>query len=63
MLFASKPKTGPTRADALIALRSAIAGAVSAARQAGIDGREIAVILEGNADQSRQADAMSRPVL
>jgi hypothetical protein len=63
LLFGSKQKTTPTKGDALAKLRGAIAEAVAAARQSGIDSGEIATILESNADLSRQNDAMSRPVL
>jgi len=62
-LFASKQKTAQTKAGALTKLRLDLAEAIDVARQAGIDSREIAGILESNADLSRQSDAMSRPVL
>jgi hypothetical protein len=61
-LFGSKQKT-PNKGEAIAKLRLDLAGAVSSARQAGIDSREIANILEQHVDIWRQNDAMMRPVL
>jgi len=61
-LFGSKQKT-PDKGEATAELRLDLAGAVSSARQAGIDSREIANILEQHVDIWRQNDAMMRPVL
>ena len=52
-----------TQREAIAKLRLDLAGAVSSARQAGIDSREIANILEQHVDIWRQNDAMMRPVL
>jgi hypothetical protein len=61
-LFKS-PANPITKADMLAKMRADIEAAAASARKFGIDSREIAGILETNADMWRQADAMARSVL
>jgi hypothetical protein len=61
-ILESKPRTTSTKADALAKLSADIGAAAARAEDAGIDAREVATILEGQAAYYRQRDAMFRAV-